>query len=151
MAVPFGISVGDFLAVGNLAQKITKALNESRGSTAEYKSLCQLLSSLDRSLQVASAVFLYSSSSTGSSFNTHTGSLNGIRYELDCCKRLMEDFLADSKKHTETLLNGQGSRFKKEWRKVTWCLYKAEDVQKLQGSLQGHISAFNIYTSAIIG
>lgn len=148
MAIPFGFSIGDFIAVADLARSIVRALSESRGSTADYKSLCEVLFSLDRSLHVASAIFLHPSSGPGTSLDM--GPLNGIHYELGRCRRLMEEFLISSKKYTEALLNGQGSRFKREWRKVTWCLYKTEDVQKLQENLKGHLDAFNFYTSAVI-
>lgn len=148
MAVPFGFSIGDIIAVGDLARRVAKALDESRGATAEIKSLCQLLFSLDRSLEVASAIFLYSSRSTHSNSTIDTGPLNGMRHEVECCKRLMEEFLDSSKKYTGTLINGQGSRLKQEWKKISWCLFKAEDVQNLQTNLRGHLEAFNFYAAA---
>lgn len=144
----FGFSIGDFLAVGDLARRIVEALNDSRGATAEYKSLCELLLSFNRALYAASAIFFYPSSSAVS--RPDTASLNGIRHEMECCKRLMNDFLATSRIYTESLLNGRpGRRFKDEWRKITWCLYRVDDVRKLQANLQGHIGAFQLYTFAI--
>lgn len=95
MPVPFGISVGYFLAVGNLALEIIKALNEySQGAVADYKSLCDLLFSLSRAIYAASdaiaIAFIYPSSKSGPS--PYTSPLNGVRYELGCCKKLMEEF-----------------------------------------------------------
>lgn len=150
MAVPFGFSIGDFIAVGDLAQRIIKALDESFGAVADYKALCSTLLSLHKSLHTASAIFLYSSSSSTRG-PLDTPPLNGVRHELERCRGLMEEFLASSKKYMETPLNGaKGRRFMKEWRKMTWSLYKTEDAQKLQVGLQGHLDAFNLYTSAII-
>lgn len=146
MPVPFGFGVGDFLAVGDLARRIAKALSESRGATAEYKSLGELLLSLNSSLHAASAIFF---SSDAGNLST-TALLNGVRHELECCKRLMDEFLRNSRQYTETLLNGRpGRRFRDEWRKITWSLYRDEDVKNLQGKLQGHIAAFQMYTFAI--
>lgn len=148
LVAPFGFSIGDFIAVNELVLKIFKSLSESRGSVADYKSLCKLLHSLERSLQVVSAIFLYSSSSSGSPLDIGPV-INGIRHELDCCRQLMEEFWSNSRKYTETLLNGRGRKFEREWRKITWCLHKKEDVKKLQESLKGHLDALNSYASAI--
>lgn len=148
MPVPFGFSVGDFLAVGDLARKIAIALDESRGATAEYKALCELLLSLNRSLHATSAIFF--SSNKGGRGSSNQALLNGIAFELRCCKQLMDEFLKASRKYTESLLNGNpGRRFKDEWRKITWSLYRTDDVKKLQANLQGHMTAFQMYTFAI--
>lgn len=148
MSVGFGFSIGDILAVGDLARKIVQALDESRGAPADYKSLCELLLSLHRSLHAVSAIFFYPALGNGSI--PDPALLNGIRYELGCCKQLMDEFLVSSRKYTESLLNGRpGKRFKDEWRKITWSLYKAEDIQKLQTRLQGHITAFQLYSFAV--
>lgn len=73
----FGFSIGDFIAVGDLALKIAKALDESRGATADYKSLFEFLLSLNRALQATSAVFLRLESYGNSLFDT--APLNGMR------------------------------------------------------------------------
>lgn len=143
----FGFSIGDFIAVGDLALKIAKALDESRGATADYKSLFEFLLSLNRALQATSAVFLRLESYGNSLFDT--APLNGMRHALGCFKRLIEDFLNASRKYTESLLNGKG-RFKDEWRKTKWCLYNEDEVRKLQTKLQGHLGIFQLCTSAII-
>lgn len=149
MSVGFGFSVGDFIAVGSLALQIKNALDDSRGSTAEYQALCGTLLSLNRAIHAASFIFFYPPSKASSSLDTSC--LNGIGHELDSCKKLMEDFLVASKQYTESLLTvRQGRKFKDEWRKITWSLYGSEDVQKLQANLQGHLEAFQLYTSAII-
>lgn len=86
----FGFSIGDFLAVSDLAQRIAKALEGGRGATTEYKSLCELLLSFNRALYTASAVFFHQRSNRAS--NTVVGPdnapLNGLRYEIECCKNL---------------------------------------------------------------
>lgn len=148
MPIGLGFSIGDFIAVGDLALKIAKALDESRGATANYKSLSEFLLSLNRALQATSAVFLRLESYGNSLFDT--APLNRMRHALGCFKRLMEDFLNASRKYTESLLNGKGRRFKDEWRKIKWCLYNEDEVRKLQTKLQGHLGIFQLCTSAII-
>jgi hypothetical protein len=56
MAVPFGFSVGDFIAAIGLVTKITQALQDSGGAASEYQSLTRDLANLkDALLKVDSA------------------------------------------------------------------------------------------------
>lgn len=147
MSVGFGFSIGDIIAVSKLAVGIADALDDSRGAVADYKSLSELLRSLTHSLHTVSGIFFYTSSNTSGS--VETALLNGLHHGVECCKRLMDEFLTTSKKYTESLLNGQGSRVKREWRKIKWSLYKTEDVQELKTNLQVHVEAFQMYIFAI--
>jgi hypothetical protein len=92
MPVPFGFSVGDFIAVAELASTISKALSEVRGSQTEYKAVVELLDSLNNSLRTVHN-FLISSSSTAGLPSPDTALLNGLRYHLDKCRDLMKSFL----------------------------------------------------------
>lgn len=148
MPVPFGFSIGDFIAVAELARDIAKALDDSRGSRAGVARLIALLYSLDRAIQVASGIFLSSSRTANRGNFANAGPLNGMSYEADRCKRLMEEFMESSRKYTEALQNGRGSNLKQSWRKITWCLFKEQDVNQLHDNLQTHIHAFEIYASA---
>lgn len=152
----FGYSIGDFITVGNLAIEVARALNDSRGAIADYKTLCDLLLSLSRAIYAASdavaIAFVYPSSNSYNS--SYTSSLNGIRVELACCKRLMEEFLKNSSQYTGFLMNepqaqGWWPSVKSGWKKITWSIYNIEDVRKLQTNLQGHLEAFRLYTFAI--
>jgi hypothetical protein len=88
----FGFSIGDFITVAVLTWTISRALRDSRGSEPEYKSLIQLLDSLATSLHEVVNV-LVSSPSTSSVPLPDTALLNGLRFELDCCHKLMKNFL----------------------------------------------------------
>lgn len=149
MSVPFGISIGDFLAVFDLARKISHALSESQGSPAEVKSLVELLNVLGESLETASAILQYSLSPAAGEIIDHSPQ-NGIQSEIDRCKQHMEKFWSSLKPYKECLMDGQGGWGKRNWKKVKWSLYKQEDVRKFLLLLQGHLSAFNIYATAII-
>jgi hypothetical protein len=65
MAVPFSFSVSDFIAVAELAAKISTALSDVRGSESEYKSLIKLLELLNASLRTVYIFVVSSSSMTG--------------------------------------------------------------------------------------
>ncbi len=58
MPITFG-SVGDIIAVGQLAWSLGKALNTSRGSAAEYRSLIRELGAFEQAvLQVRLDMFV---------------------------------------------------------------------------------------------
>lgn len=150
MPVGFGFSIGDVIAVGELARKIVRALDESRGATADFKSLSNLLLSLNNALQAVSGTFLgFASNRNSSSLVLDSASFNGIHHELECCKRLIEEFLLTSRKYTESLLGRERWWFKDVWRKITWVL-NPQDVQNLQRRLQGHLNTLQLYATTII-
>ncbi|KAF8542808.1 hypothetical protein BDD12DRAFT_802570 [Trichophaea hybrida] len=101
MAPPFGFSIGDFIAVANLTQ-IVDGLNGSYG----IQTLCTTLTSLQKSLQILSPVFLdllFRESGSNNSRPTRSPDpavVNGIKHELGCCTKLMNDFLEASRKYT---------------------------------------------------
>ncbi|KAF8543027.1 hypothetical protein BDD12DRAFT_875385 [Trichophaea hybrida] len=167
MPVPFGFSLGDFIAVADLASKISKALSEVRGSQAEYKDLVELLDSLNNSLRFVHN-FLISSSSTAGFPPPDVALLNGLRYQLDKCRDLMTSFLEESRKFTESFIRAGTSNVspeKKKWgipnwkfrqdcmikelRKIQWSMYNAEDARNLEHRLKSHVNAFEIILIAI--
>jgi len=72
--------------------------------------------------------------------------LNGLAEEHSLCKRLLENFWTDSEKYTQSIINGQGSRVKREWTKIKWCMFHSDDAVRLERNLQGHVMAINIYS-----
>jgi hypothetical protein len=147
MVVPFGISIGDFIAVGDLAYRVIRLLQESRGSCVDYRCLISSLSSLNRCLQTTSAVFLGHSFNHGMGLNRLDDAVvNGIIHETACVRKLLEDFLIASQKYTESLLPEQLKQsVKGEWRKIKWTLSSTGDVLRLHRDLQSHIQAFQLY------
>jgi len=91
MVVPFGISIGDFIAVGKLAHEIAVALNDARGAVAEYRSLIKLLESLATSVQQITN--FVSSSAACATLRIDQALANGLLFHMQCCRRLMEQFL----------------------------------------------------------
>jgi hypothetical protein len=91
MVVPFGISIGDFIAVGKLAHDIAAALSDTRGAVAEYKSLIDLLGSLVTAVQQITNFVC--SSAACATLRIDQSLVNGLLFHLKCCRRLMEQFL----------------------------------------------------------
>jgi hypothetical protein len=88
----FGFSIGDFIAVAGLAGSISKALSDTRGAQDDYKNLIEMLESVQTSLQVVYN-FLVSSSSATAVESSHLALVRGLRMEMDCCQKLMKQFL----------------------------------------------------------
>ncbi|KIX97136.1 uncharacterized protein Z520_07250 [Fonsecaea multimorphosa CBS 102226] len=147
MVVPFGISVGDFIAVGKLALEIATALSDCRGAAADYKGLIDLLKSLEISLN--SITNFLSSSSLGETSNVDQAFMNGVLFHAGRCHTLLSQFKLDSRKYTERLINGQGNKAQKTFRKLKWSLYSTEDARKLQQRLSLHLEAFDRYLLAV--
>ncbi|KAF2855356.1 hypothetical protein T440DRAFT_210129 [Plenodomus tracheiphilus IPT5] len=147
MAVGFGFSVGDLIAVGKLAHDIVQALSECRGAAAEYKSLFALLTSLKTSITTISKFLSTLSVSTAS--RVDPAFMNGIQFHSGSCHKLLNQFLVDSRKYTESLMNGKGTKVKAMMRKIKWSLYSTDDAEKLERRLGTHLEAFDRYLLAI--
>lgn len=91
MVVPLGISIGDFIAVGKLAFEIATALNDCRGAATEYKSLIELLRSLQTSVSLISNYV--SSSSSCATLKVDQAFMNGLLFHAGCCHRLLNQFI----------------------------------------------------------
>jgi hypothetical protein len=58
VSITFG-SIGDIIAVGQIAWSIAKAVNDSRGSAQEYQCLVKELQKFDQALLQASLSSMY--------------------------------------------------------------------------------------------
>ena len=133
MSITFG-SVGDIIAVAELAFKIVKALSESRGASKEYQDLMLELDLFRRALQEADR-FLKPNRPVR--LQPHTE--NAVRHHVTLCKKEMEEFMKKIKKYQESLRKGgSGNMMRDSWRKVGWSLFKKEDLATLRGNLSMH-------------
>jgi len=107
----FGFSVGDFLAVGQLVFKISASLNESTGSSAQYKELLlqfhcfkQLLNTVHN--HIASSQFPPSA-------------VRAITEHISQCKPLLRKFDTTTEKYKRTLSKKySGNSIKDAWMKL---------------------------------
>ena len=93
MLVPFGISVGDFIAVSSLALKVSQVL-KNRGAVSQYSSLVDFLNSICASMDAISA--LITTSHTATVLSPDRAFINGIGHQLKCCQHNLEDFLVST-------------------------------------------------------
>ncbi|KAF8252098.1 hypothetical protein K440DRAFT_666725 [Wilcoxina mikolae CBS 423.85] len=139
----FGYSVGDFLGVLKLACDLAKALSNRRGASAELRRLVERLGLLECAIEKAVQTI------TEWDF-THPNldnkaPLTALAEEHHICRRLLEDSWRDSKKYTQSIINGKGRKVKQEWAKIKWCMFHSDDILQLELNLGMHVTAINIY------
>ena len=146
----FGFSVGDFVAFLSLVRDISQALKSSTGSVADYKAVLQTLNSLNQTFTTSEVVYLQCQSrSSQLSYDHNTQAMvNGMLYERQQCRALMEQFLKASTPYTNAFLRHRGNAIMRSWRQVTW-LSKAQEINKLDRGLQGHMRAMQVYSDAL--
>ena len=137
----FGFSVGDFIAVSGLIRTLVDALDSDTGSSAQYSRLSDELKSLQSAL-LAVQDLVQKPRRDGKSY---ASTINAITYQMKCCRKLIEDFNADMEKYRESLCHG-GSRWKVKdnWRKISYKIFKDEDVVMLKDSLGRRVEAINL-------
>ena len=136
MLPPFGFSVGDFVSGINLIKDLIKALENSAGSSAEYRDLITELYSLERALLEVKHLDLDESQ--------HSQGI-ALRQAAIQCQQAIDAFLHQIRKFQPALrAEGSKSSWRDNLRKVEWALYKKEDVQKFRAQLNGHTASINI-------
>ncbi|KAI0863803.1 hypothetical protein F4860DRAFT_50432 [Xylaria cubensis] len=169
MPVSFGFSVGDFIAVANLVHKIIQAIDENKGAATDYKSCVSMLRSLHSCIcAIKNSLKL---TQDASSFQFHEAALaNGVMYEINICMDLLNAFLDSTYKYTASLLPSSEARnfeeaqtamslfragratmkkLEKAWTKISWTIFRKEDIRKLESTLQPHLSALQLYEIAL--
>jgi hypothetical protein len=146
----FGFSIGDFITCLSLIRQVSQALKDSSGSVADYKSFLQTLSSLNQTLTTSELIYLqWQSQTSGPAFQPNTQAMvNGILFERQQCRSLMERFLKASAPYTDAFLSRRQNAMVRGWRKVTW-LYQKDEISKLERDLQGHMQAMQVYSDAL--
>jgi hypothetical protein len=146
----FGFSVGDFITCLSLVRQITQALRGSTGSVADYKSFLQTLNSLNQTFTTSELIYLQWQNDVGDPKYSSSAQamVNGMLFERQQCKILMERFLKASEPYTDAFLKRRERAVVRGWRKITW-LSQKEEIGKLERDLQGHMRAMQIYADAL--
>lgn len=129
LALTFG-AVGDFIAVLELIQKVVIALDDSRGSTKEYRDVVQSLQILERTITHVKDV--YSDQSPSSVHDDLRAIALCIVAKI---KEYLEDFCDKTWKFGPSLANGGTKNvFRDAARKIQWG-FRQKDVEKLHNDL----------------
>ena len=136
MLPPFGFSVGDFVAGIELIRQLIKALEDTAGSSAEYRGLIKELYSLERALLEVKHLDL-----DDSQHAQHVA----LRQAATQCQQTIDEFLVKIRKFQPALrTGGSKSSWRDGLRKVEWALYKKDDVERFRAQLNGHTTSINI-------
>ena len=134
--VPFGFSIGDFIAGINLLIEAASSLSDTHGAQADYQGLCRQLQNLNTSLDCIKSLDIDTMQSMQATALENT---------LNDCQQCVDDFIRINRKFKDL-----GSVSRSQWspdalkshvRKVQWALWKKADVAKFQQTIQTHCAA----------
>lgn len=135
--IPFGVSVGDSILGVNLIRELIKALEDSAGSSVEYRDLIRELYSLERPTLKVKHLNLDESQPTQSV---------ALRQAAVQCQQTIDEFLQKIRRFQPSLsTGGSKSSWRDGLRKIEWALYKKDDVQRFRAQLNGHTASINIF------
>lgn len=139
MPVPFGVSLGDFIACLALIKTVIESLQEAHGSAAQYRSLIASLESLESALVRVRDVKIQDASLKMA--------LHRVALE---CRISLSNFMRKIEKYQSSLGVGSSANcFKDGIRKIQWAMYAKEDIAFFQDEISGHVQAIVLLLLAI--
>ena len=138
-SVTFG-SVGDIITLCIIIKDLVKALDDSKGSSAQYQEVIRELWALDRVLLEVELLWRTCES---------TNELNALRETAhrmaDRCRRSIEAFLKKVEKYRPSLRDGgSGSVLRDATMKIRWQVSHADELTKFRAEINAHCSAINM-------
>lgn len=141
MFPPFGFSVGDFISGINLIRELIKALEDSAGSSSEYRELFKELYALERALLEVKSLDVDPSQHTQQA---------ALRQAATQCQETIDAFLQTVRKYQPAFSSGLSrSGLKDGLRKIQWAFCKKDDVEKFRAKIRGHAAAVNMLLMTI--
>jgi hypothetical protein len=144
MAVSFG-SVGDIIAVCLIVKDLVAALDDSRGSAAEYQEVRLELQALERAL--LEVEFLSSSCTATEKLKAlyATARKAGVN-----CQKPVAAFLKKIRKYGPSLgESGPGSIVRDTAMKIRWQLSQKDEVTRFRTEINTHCSSINILLTTL--
>jgi hypothetical protein len=139
MPITFG-SVGDVISISLIVKDLVKALDDSRGSAAEYQDVIRELWSLDRVLLEVEQL----SRNSEQTIELYALWVTAKR-ATDECRRSIENFLEKIKKY-EKSLGGRtsGHTIRGVPMKIRWRLTQSDELEKFKAAINAHCSSLNM-------
>lgn len=139
LAASFG-SFGDIISLSIVIKDLIKALDDSRGSTAEFQEINRELWALDRVLLEVELLWRTCE---------NTIELNALRETArrmtDQCRRSIEWFLEKIKEYGPSLRhNGPGNIIRDTTKKIKWQIVCAGQLTKFRAEINAHCSAISM-------
>jgi hypothetical protein len=139
MPITFG-SVGDIISISLIVKDLVKALDDSRGSAAEYQDVIRELWSLDRVLLEVEQL----SRNSDQTIELYALWVTAKR-ATDECRRSIETFLEKIKKYEKSLGGrASGHTIRGVPMKIRWRLTQSDELEKFKAAINAHCSSLNM-------
>ena len=135
MPVPFGISIGDFIALIETFVTVVNSLKDSTGAAKEYGDVILELDSLKLALTYVQTI--------ETNETEFKAALHGV---VANCRHTIQGFLNKIDKYDVSLGSSGASRRKirNGLRKVQWALYSQDDIRKFHMQVLAHTASLNL-------
>lgn len=144
MNITFG-SVGDIISVCILIKDLIDALNDSRGSSAEYHELIRELWSLDRALLQVD-LFCRTQGQSEELFQI----CDAARQTVKHCQDSLQDLFKKMKKYNSSLKErGSGKMMKDVAMKVRWQASEQKTIRKFRTTIAAHCEALHMLLATV--
>ena len=134
MAVPFGFSIGDFIAGINVIVTAVNAFQEGHGATAEHAALLNELTNLEGGLTAIDDLDIDESQHR---------QCKAIEHAVKDCQDCINNFVRSIAKYQPWLCPG-AKNWRANLRKMQWALCKKDDIRNLRDQLEHRSSSINM-------
>jgi hypothetical protein len=138
MPVPFGFSIGDFIAGIDLVVTSINAIEDGSGSAAEYRAVITTLSGVKSALMDLNKLKIEDAAER-----------HALEILARQCGETMFAFLTKISKYNSSLRYPSSRKWKDAIRKVQWALYSSDDVRRFQTQLQSDLLTLQIMLNRI--
>lgn len=146
MAVAFGFSLGDFIAITKLVKDIYDAVKAANDLRAEVQALADSYKLLFSSLQVAL------DSNLGHGGRIEAATRNGLELHLQRCRQYLESFFRQILPFTDSSVRqGLANAVKQASKRVSVARHRKVMFQELNDNVSRELKAFQFYVSALAG
>ncbi|KAL8807266.1 MAG: hypothetical protein Q9182_000771 [Xanthomendoza sp. 2 TL-2023] len=140
MSAGFGFSVGDIVAALKLIKQSVEALQDTKGSTADYQALSHEIDSLRDGLEAIEDLRLHQRGGPRSKQNV------AVQEAVARCCHCLDTFLSAISKYQPWLQKNRppGVSWRASLKKIQWALCKKDDVNRFRAQLERHCSSISM-------
>lgn len=140
MSAGFGFSVGDIVAGLKLIKQSIEALQDTKGSSADFEALGHEIASLKAGLEAVEDLKL------DQTFGPESKHCLAIGQAIARCWQCVETFLSTIAKYQPWLRSKAPAclNWKANLKKIQWALCKKDDVNRFRAQLERHTSSISM-------
>ncbi|KAL8982166.1 MAG: hypothetical protein Q9177_005356 [Variospora cf. flavescens] len=140
MSAGFGFSVGDLVMGLKLIKQSIEALEDTKGSSADYQALSLEIDSLKNGLEAVEDLRL------NERLGPKSKACITVHDAVSRCQHCIDVFLSTITKYQPWLrtVNPSGPAWKANLKKIQWALCKKDDVSRFRAQLERHSSSISM-------